>query len=242
MTAISAEMKQKLLIDLEQAEFNVEDELRSLNDAVDHDLPVLRIEHHPEGKHRFFVDSGDSYLENHKQYTHLKTTSFYAIVIAEQYIRALWLEGEERAQCSSIDDLITSQHPVAKSCKHCPESIPGIGSCKPKVRLFIIPLRRPYGQTMIFSLPPTSIKSWSDHKQRLHRSGLPVVAMKCTFELEDVKNDDFRWAKIRVGVRDLASKSNLIVAKRALQEISRRANHISTKDYDEIGDKILVKS
>jgi len=90
---------------------------------------------------------------------------------------------------------------------------------------------------MIFSLSPTSMKPWREHQLKLHRSGLPTVAVITTFELEDVKSESFRWARVRVGVRDVASKSQLEVALSTLQKITMLKQRITPLDFVEKGDR-----
>ena len=91
---------------------------------------------------------------------------------------------------------------------------------------------------MVMSLSPTSIKPWREHQLKLQRSGLPPVAVITTFELEDCANDQFRWARIQVGIRGVVSKANLIVAKQAQQSINRIKTRVITQDFCENGDRV----
>jgi hypothetical protein len=231
--------KEKILQDLVSTDWDTEHELIELNSRIKkNDLPRLRIEHSEEGKHRFFIDYGESYIRDSKQYDYLRVKTLKAIVFAEQQIRAFWLDEESHPRCYAIDDEILGTNPVSASCEQCPESIPGFVSCKPKVRLFVLPLLKNEGQPMVMSLSPTSIKPWREHQLKLQRSGLPPVAVITTFELEDCANDQFRWARIQVGIRGVVSKANLIVAKQAQQSINRIKTRVITQDFCENGDRV----
>jgi len=237
--SITKTAKLKVLKNLTEANWDASYELEKLKAAVaQHDVPRIRIEHSEQGEHRFFIDRGEAYLSNHKQVNFLRTMTLPVIVIGEQEIRGLWLEGEDHPQCSSIDGQIRAIDPVAKSCELCPESIPGFGACKPKVRLFVLPLLKKWEQPMIFSLSPTSMKPWREHQLKLHRSGLPTVSVITTFELEDLKSDTFRWARVRVGVRDVATKDQLTLAMSVLNGIAILKQRISPQDFMELGDKL----
>ena len=231
--------KAKILEDLNQSDWDVTQELDILQQRVKkQDLPRLRIEHREDGKHRFFIDYGESYIKGDKQYTYLRLSELKGIVFEEQQIRALWQEGEDHPRCYAIDDQILSTEPLSSRCELCPESIPGFGACKPKVRLFILPLLKNKMQAMVMSLSPTSIKPWREHQLRLKRSGLPPVAVITTFGLEDIANDQFRWARVQVGIRGIVSREQLVMAKKARQEISRVKNRVILQDFSEAGDRI----
>jgi hypothetical protein len=231
--------KNKILADLSSTDWDVEHELITLNSNIKkNDLPRLRIDHHEGGNHRFFIDHGESYIQGKKQYEYLKLKTLKAIVFDEQQIRAFWLENENHPKCYAIDDEILSVTPVSPSCEQCPESIPGFGSCKPKSRLFVLPLTKSAQQPMVMSLSPTSIRPWREHLLKLKRSGLPAVAVITTFELEDCINDNFRWARVQVGIRGIASRKELLLAKQAQQSVWWIKPQVILKDYCEAGDRV----
>jgi hypothetical protein len=231
--------KEKILQDLVSTDWDVSQELETLKTRIKkQDLPRLRIDHHEEGKHRFFIDFGESYIKGSQQFNYLKVKTLKAIVFDEQQIRAFWLEDEDHPRCYAIDDSILSAEPLSPTCEHCPESIPGFGACKPKVRLFVLPLLKKGMQPMVMSLSPTSIKPWREHQLKLKRSGLPPVAVITTFELEDIANDQFRWARIQLGIRGIVSRENLIVAKQAQESIGQIKTRVITQDYCETGDRV----
>ena len=236
---ITQKNKELILNTLNSTDWDLDQELVKLEHHMQqHDLPRLRIDHNEEGKHRFYIDFGESYLTAKKQFSFLRAITLPAIVFAEQQVRALWEVDAEHPRCYSIDGQILASDPVSKSCEHCPESIPGFGSCKPKVRLFVLPLLKQAGKPMVLNLSPTSIRPWREHQLKLLRSGLPAVAVVTTFELEDLKSEEFRWARVRVGIRDIATRENLIAARVALQSIDRLKNRIVSQDYSERGDRV----
>jgi len=231
--------KEKILEELGATNWDVTQELEILKTRIKkQDLPRLRIDHHEDGKHRFFIDYGESYIKGNQQFDYLKVKTLKVIVFEEQQIRAFWLEDEDHPRCYAIEDQILSAEPLSGTCEECPESIPGFGACKPKVRLFVLALIRKDMQPMVMSLSPTSIKPWREHQLKLQRSGLPPVAVLTTFELEDCANDTFRWARVQVGIRGIVSRENLGRAKQAQQGISRFKTRVILKDFCEAGDRV----
>ena len=231
--------KEKILEELGATNWDVTQELEILKTRIKkQNLPRLRIDHHEDGKHRFFIDYGESYIKGSKQFDYLKVKTLKAIVFEEQQIRAFWLEDEDHPRCYAIEDQILSAEPLSGTCEECPESIPGFGACKPKVRLFVLPLLKKGMHPMVMSLSPTSIKPWREHQLKLQRSGLPPVAVLTTFELEDCANDTFRWARVQVGIRGIVSRENLGRAKQAQVGISRIKTRVIPKDFCEAGDRV----
>ena len=232
--------KEKILEELGATDWDVPQELEILKQRIKkEDLPRIRIDHRDDGKHRFFVDYGESYIKGDKQVAFLRVTELKAIVFEEQQVRAFWQEDEDHPRCYAIDDSILSTEPLSASCEQCSESIPGFGACKPKVRLFVLPLiKNREMQPMVLSLSPTSIKPWRDHQLRLKRSGLPPVAVITTFGLEDTVNDSFRWARVQVGIRGIVSREHLILARKAQQGIGCIKNRVILQDFSEAGDRI----
>ena len=231
--------KAKILEDLGRSDWDVTQELEILKHRINkQDLPRLRIEHNEDGKHRFYIDYGESYLKGNKQFTFIRSSEIKAIVFEEQYVRAFWREDEPHPRCYAIDDTILSTEPLSATCEQCHESIPGFGACKPKVRLFVLLLIKKELQPMVLSLSPTSIKPWRDHQLRLKRSGLPPVAVITTFALEDMVNDGFRWARVQVNIHGVVSREHLIKAKQAQQGIVGLKRRVILQDYSEAGDRI----
>ncbi len=124
-------------------------------------------------------------------------------------MRALWLEGEEQSRCAAVDEVIFCKEPIAPVCDQCPESIPGTGNCKPGIRLYVLPLIKRTSRPMVFTISPSSIGLWKNHKLRLMRSGIPQIAVITTLELMDTQTEDYRWARVEVGIREIVSKPQL---------------------------------
>ncbi len=200
------------------------------------ELPRVRIEHKDNGKHRMYIDTGESYLENASQEVDIPNNKLTAVVFAEQFIRAFWEKDSEVPLCSAIDDQPIGQETLSDSCKHCEHGVIG-GSCKPKVRLLLLAEIDGEIRPLIMNLSPTSIKHWNAHKKKLQRSNLPVVAVNTTFELEDVKKGSYRWAIVRLGMDGVASKSTLVIAKTARTELEELTRRISDADFSDSGDK-----
>ncbi|MBT4715025.1 MAG: hypothetical protein HOB84_09655 [Candidatus Marinimicrobia bacterium] len=206
---------------LAETGWDIDNELQRLElHRLEYDFPRLRIDHNEEGKHQFFIDKGESYLSEDKQNVLLKHQTLPVIVLEEQNVRALWLEGHEQSRCAAVDGIIYSKEPMATACDHCPESIRGVGMCKPGVRLYVLPLIKRRSRPMVFNISPSSIRLWRDHQLRLARSGIPQIAVITTFELIDTLTEDYRWARVEVGIREIVSKPQLKKALAARNQIS----------------------
>ena len=200
------------------------------------ELPRVRIEHKDNGKHRMYIDTGESYLEGDTQEINIPGNKLTAICFAEQSIRALWQEGAEVPLCSGIEGHPVGQETLADDCKHCEHSVIG-GSCKPKARLFLLAEIDGEVKPLVFALSPTSIKHWNVHKKKLTRSNLPVVAVNPAFELIDTKRGSYRWAEVKLGMDGIASKEILTIARTARTEFEALTKRISDADFSDSGDK-----
>ena len=219
---------------LAEAGFDLETEILNIqtnNNGID--LPRIRIEHKENGKHRLYIDYGESYLPDNSQEETIEGNTFKACIFAEQFIRALWDEGEILPRCSAVDTVPTVEDPVSENCKICSEA--SIGSaCKPKVRLWLLMDNKPF----IMNLSPTSLKHWNAHKKRLKRSKLPVVAVNTVFTLGDVKKNSYRWAEVNIDIDGIASKEMLLLAKQYRDELNRLMGVVTEKDFEDPGDKV----
>ncbi len=226
---------------LSVAGWDMEQELAGMAvETTQFELPRVRIEHKDNGKHRMYIDSGASYLDDGSQEIEIPGNKLTAVVFAEQNIRAFWKEGEEVPACSAIDNMPIGVEPLAETCKRCEHGVMG-GKCKPKVRLLLLTEVNGEVKPLIFALSPTSIKHWTAHKKKLQRSNLPVVAVNTTFELEDVKRNNYRWAEVVLGMDQIAKKEILSMAKNARTEFEEVAKLISNSDFSDAGDKALHK-
>ncbi len=223
---------------LEEAGFDLNEELSQIETTGNGiDLPRIRIEHKDNGKHRMYIDYGESYLDDDLQEKTLSGNQLEGIIFAEQNIRALWIENEALPKCSAINEIPIVDNPVNASCAGCPESVIGTGNCKPKVRLWLLVKTDEGVKPFIFALSPTSIKHWNNHKKMLKRSKLPVVAVNTVFSLEDVKKNGYRWAEVTIGINGVADKEMLVLAKQYRDELERLMKTITDKDYSDPGDK-----
>jgi hypothetical protein len=200
------------------------------------ELPRVRIEHRDSGKHRMYIDTGESYLENDSQEIDIPDNKLTAVVFAAQNLNAFWTDGEEIPACSAIDNIPVAHEPLSDNCRHCEHGVIG-GACKPKVRLLLLAEVNGEVRPLIMNLSPTSIKHWNSHKKKLSRSGLPVVAVNSTFELVDIKRGSYRWAEVQLGMDGIAKKEILIMAKKARTEFEELTKRISEADFSESGDK-----
>ena len=221
------------------AGWDMEKEMEGLQaETSGFELPRVRIEHKKNGKHRMYIDSGESYLDDGSQEMDVPGNTLTGVVFAEQSIRALWQEGAEVPLCSGIEGHPMGKDPLANDCKRCEHGVIG-GACKPKSRLFILAEIDGEVKPLVFALSPTSIKHWNAHKKKLQRSNLPVVAANTTFSLEDVKKGTYRWAEVRVGIDGIASKEMLMLAKHARDQFEEVTRVISSHDFADQGDQTV---
>jgi hypothetical protein len=223
-----------LLADLVAAGFDYDSEIASTLPGGNHlDVPMIRIEHRDNGKHRLYIDYGESYLSDVPTEKDLGN-SFSGIVFAEQLIRALWSEGDENIPtCAAINGKPTVDEPLSANCISCKESAIG-SNCKPKIRLWLM---LDDGQPYLFHLSPTSLKHWNLHKQKLKRSGLPIVALKTLFSLKAIKRNGYAYAEVEIGVEKAVTKEELVLAREFRKEFERMMSRISESDFKEQGDK-----
>ncbi len=88
------------------------------------------------------------------------------------------------------------------------------------------------------ALSPTSIKHRNNHKRKMKRSKLPVVAVNTVFSLEDVKKNSYRWAEVNIDIDGIASKEMLLIDKQYRDALNRLMGVVTEKDYDDPGDKV----
>ena len=200
------------------------------------ELPRVRIEHKDNGKHRMYIDSGESYLESDSQEVDIPDNKLTAVVFAEQFIRAYWDKGRDIPLCSSINNRPIGPEVLSDGCKHCVHGAIGT-SCKPKVRLLILAEIDGEIKPLIMNLSPTSIKHWNAHKRRLQRSNLPLVAVNSTIELSDSKKGSYRWAEVKFGMDGITSKETLVTARTARFQFETLSGIISQSDFDDAGDR-----
>jgi len=79
---------------LAMAGINAQSELMQEADTDRPDIPRVMIEHRKNGRHRMYLDLGESYLDQEHQELDLPQNRLEGIVIAEQFIRSLWADGE----------------------------------------------------------------------------------------------------------------------------------------------------
>ena len=97
---------------LAETGWDIDNELKRLElHRLEYDLPRLRIDHHAEGKHRFFIDRGESYLSEDKQNVFLKHTTMPVIVLEEQNVRALRYVGIGRMMVLGIPVIAQQKQP-----------------------------------------------------------------------------------------------------------------------------------
>ena len=201
------------------------------------DLPRVRIEIKDSGSHKLYVDFGESYNDAEGREMYLQGNKLEGVIVASQRIRAFWKEGETLPSCSSVDGVIRAEHPVNNSCISCPEAVIGNGQCKPKERLLLISKVEDKLIPLILNLPPTSLKHYQKHLQRLSRSGLPLIGVNTVINLMSVKKNGYQWGELEFSVSGIADTEMLTLAKKAREELKRFTESIGSNDFVENGDK-----
>ena len=73
---------------LETAGWDMEKELEGLSsESSTFELPRVRIDHNDKGKHRMYIDAGESYLDDESQEIEIPGNKLTAVVFAFQNIR-----------------------------------------------------------------------------------------------------------------------------------------------------------
>ncbi|MBT4992913.1 MAG: hypothetical protein HOM93_05805, partial [Candidatus Marinimicrobia bacterium] len=69
MIKVSKAALDSVLEQLSETGWDIDKEVQRLELQIEKfDIPRLRIDHHEDGKHRFFIDRGESYLTEDKQF------------------------------------------------------------------------------------------------------------------------------------------------------------------------------
>jgi len=216
---------------------DLESELSQQQSEVRINPPRVRIEHSHSGKHRMFIDMGESYFDSAPESIDIENNHLEGIVAIAQPVRALFQEGEQLPICAAIENTPTVQDPISNSCIGCPEAIFGSGRCKPKIRLFVISKVNGRSQVLVFPLSPTSIKRWRAHLKRLQRSRLPYISVSTSFKLIDIEKGPYRYAEVDVQGDRLATREEISQAVIVRQEYASFISHLEQTDFSDPGDK-----
>ena len=175
-----------------------------------------------------FIDSGESYDPENDDQVDVPNNVFSGIVVFNQTVSALWVEGEQIPRYSAIDGKVTSG---AGSEIHASKA-------KDKVRLFILTYLNSKPQLVVFNLSPTSIKHWRNHVQRLARSKAPAIAVITKFSLDDIQRNSYRWAEVQCSVERVVNQNELDVAMSLREECRQTFGVIAESDFDDPGDRV----
>ena len=221
---------------LDALDLDLETELQEMMDGIETQPPRVRIDHSHTGKHRLFVDLGESYDPDAITQIDLPGNELKGIVCYSQFIRALWVEGEAVPRCSAIGNIPTVMEPVHHNCKSCPQGkIKGL--CKAKVRLLVLAELDDKPTLLVFALSPTSIKRWRQHVSRLARSKAPYISVVTRFSLEDMRKNSFRWAEVEMDVDRVVAEEELNAAISIRDQFKSNLREVSEEDYSDPGDK-----
>lgn len=215
---------------------NLEQEIQDMSRGIQLQPPRIRIEHSSSGRHRMFLDYGESYTEGNDDQIDIQGNVISGIVCYSQMIRAMWKEGDAFPQCSSVENNPTVTDPVHPSCIGCAENKIG-GKCKPKVRLLLLTFVTGQPKLVVFPLSPTSIKRWKTHVSKLARSNAPYIAVITHFALEDVQKNSYRWAEVSMSVDRVVTKQELESAMQIRDQYVQQLGDVEEADFQDPGDK-----
>ena len=197
---------EKIKKQFEELGLEYDQELDKLKASIhEFDVPRIVIK-----DNRFFVGWGETYLENNAQ---LEGDSFEAIVMEEQFIRAL----DKQLSCYSIDSKPKVLKPRNNECDNCAQT-----KCVVKIRLWLWIKDKPY----VMTLPPDVMINWDQHKLKLFNSNLPMIAANTTFDLVE--------GNIVVDIRGTANKEALVKAVQARSELGTLMGEVTEKDFPEL--------
>ena len=216
---------------------DIDQECEVMMTGIDTFPPRIRIEHSSSGRHRLYLDVGESYDPESVNQVDLPNNEITGIVCYSQFIRALWAENEASPRCSAIDNKPTVAEPITDDCMYCAEGRMGSGHCKQKIRLLLLTWIKDKPTLLVFNLSPTSIKHWRNHVSKLARSKAPYISVVTRFSLQDTKKNSFRWAEVIPDVERVVTQEELENALEIREVFKASLADISDRDYDDPGDK-----
>lgn len=211
----------------------LEDALIEMREEQAPEIPRIRIEHSPSGRHRMFKDLGESYLEDKEGSDGIQGNKLSGIVVMASHVRALFQEDDIVPTCASNGDIPVVDEPIASSCRDCGEAKRG-GRCKPKVKLLLL---TPEQELVAFPLSPTSIKHWNRYVRKLGRSKLPYIAVLTRFSLQDVQRNGYRWAEVVPELERLVTVSELTLVREIRDEAKSVGSSVEELDFRDAGDR-----
>jgi len=218
-----------VLDDIHQlSNIDIDTEVATMVENIPPTLVRVRIDHSPSGRHRMFIDNGESYDGSQDDQVDVPNNVFTGIVVYSQTVSALWVEGEQIPRFSAIDGKVTSG---AGSEIHASQA-------KDKARLFVLTFTDSQPQLVIFNLSPTSIKHWRNHVQRLARSKAPAIAVITRFSLDDMQRNSYRWAEVQCSVERVVTQAELDIALTLRDECRQTFGVIVESDFDDPGDRV----
>ena len=222
---------------LDKLDEDFSQDVAQMMEGIHVEPPRVRILHQTNGKHKMYIDHGESYFgEDGEQETPLPK-GLTGIVIQAQLIRALFNEGEHLPECAAVEGVPVVNRPLSDACLRCSESAIGKGRCKPKVRLFILTQTKGTPSLVVFPLSPTSIKRWKSHLRKLAKSGAPYFAVVTRFQLQDTAKNSYRWAEVKMDVERVVTKDELKQVRGLRDEFKARMKEVNDQDFNDPGDR-----
>ncbi len=199
---------EKIKKQFEELGLEYEQELTKLRQSI-HQFNVPRI---TVKENQFHIRCDDSYLENDVLLECLE-----AIVMEEQYIRALWDQKHRQMTCFSIDSKPKVLRPMSHGCNNCAHT-----NCTMKIRLWLWAWDKPF----VMVLSPDVMTNWDTHKLKCFNGRLPLIAVNTVFSVSE--------GKVIVDIHGTANKEALVTAVQvARTELSGLMGEVTEKDFTE---------
>jgi len=207
-----------------------------LADGVEPSLaPVISIDiDRKRGNHRFCLDA-ETYFDDGS--TDDMGDTFTGLPVLAVDTRALWEEGADMPLCASAGGVVQdiSTAPKASSCAVCSLADQFPSECKPKKKLLMLVKSGDDWEPRIFLLPPTSLKHWRKHIQKL---GVYKYFMVVTeFSLSDNEKGPYRWATVNFKAVKVADRDLLEKVKVTRDEFNKSFQEVKANDFREAGDR-----
>ncbi len=216
---------------------DVDAEVNAMTQGLETIPPRVRIEHSSSGRHKMFIDIGESFDAEAENQIDLPKNKITGIICHAQSIKALWAEGENVPRCAAVENCPTVAEPVSDDCKMCSEGRIGGGRCKAKIRLLLLTWIEKKPTLLVFNLSPTSIKHFHSYVAKLARSKAPYISVVTSFTLQDTKKNSFRWAEVKMDVEKIVSQEELNTALSIREQFKTHLADVSETDFQDEGDK-----
>lgn len=189
------------------------------------------------GRGKFYIELGDDASSD-------LGYEVTIIPLIAQRTRAMFVDGDDRPVCASINNEHTVRDPKHPDCNSCPHGVYG-GSCKSKVRL-ILAYKKKDGSwaPSVLNLPPTSIKHWDRYVSGLRTGNPPVPYFACqvTLGLKRIDKNSYTWNEVIYKNSEILDVDTLKMVREHRDALQAEAKEVKGRDFAEPGDRPAAAS